>query len=182
MPYRTESTATVWFHFCKEVSLCCDELYDILLLFYSKRVVYFATSCYCIHFYYPGVGIWFFTKEPSNTGANSLFLDERTGEWKQENIWTKRPARSRACAVAIDDKNIAYIGGQHPNKFGENAAGVLPDDEKKRAFGQRISVYNIDTKIETPNYQSLEMKYTRNHLSCTLIPSCNGNPTVAICK
>ena len=135
-----------------------------------------------IPIYFLGVGIWFFSKEPDNTGANSLFFDETTDQWKQENIWTERPARSRACAVAIDDKNIAYIGGQHPNKFGENAAVVLPDDEKKRAFGQRISVYNIDTKMETPNYQSLKMKYTRNHLSCTLIPSCNGNPTVAICK
>ena len=127
---------------------------------------------------------------PTNLGAgtNSLFFDETTDQWKQENIWTKRPARSRACAVAIDDKNIAYIGGQHPGKnFGENAAGVLPTEEKKKVFGKRISVYNIDTKIETPNYGTpttpiLEMKYTRTHLTCVLIPSCNGNPTVAIRK
>ena len=130
-----------------------------------------------------GVGIWFFSKEPNNTGANSLFLDETTDQWKKENIWTERPARNRACAVAIDDKNIAYIGGQHPGKnFGPNGTGNLPSDEKRRAFGQRISVYNIDTKTETPNFKGLTMKYTRRHLSCTLIPNCKGNPSVAICK
>ena len=111
-----------------------------------------------------------------------MFLDENTGQWRQENIWTERPLRNRACAVRIDDNRIAYIGGQHRTTYGANEDKKLPDDERKRAFGQRISVYNIDTKTETLNFKGLTMKYTRRHLSCTLIPNCKGNPTVAICK
>ena len=109
-----------------------------------------------------------------------MFLDETTGEWRQENIWTERPARSRACSVAIDDRRIAYIGGQHPRNFG--GGGSLPEDERMRRFGQRISVYNHDAPApkETPNFARLAN--TRTHLSCTLIPNCNGKPTVAICK
>ena len=136
--------------------------------------------------FFQGVGIWFFSKLPDFTGANSLFLDENTGVWRQENIWTERPLRNRACAVRIDDNRIAYIGGQHRTTYGPNNDTKLPDDEKKRAFGQRISVYEYDrvtgTGAETPRYEDLTLEKTRTHLSCTLIPNCNGNPTVAICK
>ena len=109
-----------------------------------------------------------------------MFLDENTGQWKQENIWTKRPLRNRACAVTIDDKRIAYIGGQHRTTYGAKEEKKLPKDEKKRAFGQRISVYEHDRGAETENFKKLNK--TRTHLSCTLIPNCNGKPTVAICK
>ena len=112
-----------------------------------------------------------------------MFLNENTGQWKKENIWTKRPLRNRACAVTIDNNRIAYIGGQHRTTYGVNK-DKLPDDEKLRAFGQTISVYehdmNTGTGAETENFKRLNK--TRTHLSCTLIPNCNGKPTVAICK
>ena len=111
-----------------------------------------------------------------------MFLDENTGEWMQENIWKERPVRNRACAVRIDDNRIAYIGGQHRTTYGAKNDIKLPDDEKRRAFGQRISVYDHTTGVETPRYEDLKLEKTRTHLSCTLIPNCNGNPTVAICK
>ena len=110
-----------------------------------------------------------------------MFLDENTGQWRQENIWTERPLRNRACAVTIDSNRIAYIGGQHRGRYDPGNV-QLPDDERTRGFGQRISVYTHDNRMETPNFQNLRLANTRTHLSCTLIPNCNGNPTVAICK
>ena len=135
---------------------------------------------YCKYFFL-GVGIWFFSRLPDFTGANSLFLDENTGQWRQENIWTERPLRNRACAVTIDSNRIAYIGGQHRGRYDPGNV-QLPKDERTRGFGQRISVYTHDNRMETPNFQNLRLANTRTHLSCTLIPNCNGKPTVAICK
>ena len=82
----------------------------------------------------------------------------------------ERPSRNRACAVAIDDKTIGYLGGKHPKVDGAK----IPD------FGKTIDTYNYETKEEKTDVATME--YERFHFSCVLIPKCTSNPTVAIRK
>ena len=55
-----------------------------------------------------GIGIWFITITPSNTGANTLLLDESTGNWSSGFQWSRH--RNRGCAVAISNTTVANIG------------------------------------------------------------------------